>query len=52
MMDGIIGIAANTVGKELIMKCCGYVLEKVCVVTDQVYCDYCEKVWGHVDDMV
>jgi hypothetical protein len=52
MMVGIIGIVVNIVGKELIMKCCGYELKTVCVVTDQVFCEYCEKVWGHVDDMV
>ena len=51
MTAGITGIVVNIVGKELIMKCCGHILTQVCVVTDQVYCDYCEKVWGYVDDL-
>ena len=52
MTDGIIGTVVRTAGRELTMKCCGYELNRVCVVTDQVYCDYCEKVWGHVDEFV
>ena len=52
MTVGIIGIVVNTAGKELIMSCCGYELATVCPVTDQVYCEYCEKVWGHVDEFL
>ena len=52
MTVGIIGIVVNTVGKGMTMKCCGIKLSVVCPVTDQVYCDYCEKVWGHVDEFI
>ncbi len=34
------------------MNCCGIELSQVCVVTDQVFCDYCNKVWGHVDEFL